>query len=271
MLPTVHLGPLTLPVAPLLIIASFWIGIGVAARAGRRFSLSEDPIMNAGFLGVVSGILGARLWYVLEYFSYYQDRLGEIVSLNPNTLAPYEGVLTGVVVAIIYLQRKKTPGAAFVDALAPGLAAFAAGSSLANLASGAAFGEPANLPWSIYLWDARRHPTQVYDFVLSLGILAVTLRLLSFSRPSGQVFGVFLATFAASRLLTEGFRGDSALLEGGWRTMQFVWFTLLVAALAGLAWIDVRAAARPSTSISSAPRQASATEAAYMEQESGNE
>jgi len=279
MLPTVQLGPLTLPVAPLLIIASFWIGIGVAARAGKRFGLNEDAILNAGFLGVVSGIVGARLWYVLEYFSYYQDRLGEIVSLNPNTLAPFEGILTGVVVAIIYLQSKKTPGAAFVDAVAPGLAAFAAGLSLANLASGAAFGEPANLPWSIDLWDARRHPTQVYDFLLSLGSLAVTLRLVSFSRPSGQVFGVFLATLAASRLLTEGFRGDSALLEGGWRTMQLVWLALLMAALAGLAWLDVRPA-RPATSISSAAvvaglrpshPAASVTEAANREQESVNE
>ena len=245
MLPTVHVGPLTLPVSPLVMIAAFWIGMGVTARVGKRFGLNEDTILNAGFIGIVAGIFGARLWYVIEYFPYYQDRLGEIASLNPNTLAPFEGVLTGLVVAVIYLQRKKVPGAALLDALAPGLAAFAAGLSLANLASGAAFGEPANLPWSIYLWDAPRHPTQIYDFVLSLGIVLVTLRLLRTATPSGRVFGVFGVLLTASRLLTEGFRGDSALLDGGWRTMQIVWLGVLLVALTGLAWIDLKISERP--------------------------
>jgi phosphatidylglycerol:prolipoprotein diacylglycerol transferase len=240
MFPTVHLGSITLPVAPLVLIASFWIGMGITARVGKRFGLNEDTILNAGFIGIVAGILGARAWYVIAYLPYYQGRWGEIVSLNPNTLAPLEGVLTGLVIAVIYLQRKKVPGAAFLDALAPGLAAFTAGLSLANLASGAAFGEPANLPWSIGLWDARRHPTQIYDFVLSIGILYVTLRLMP-SLPDGRVFGACVALFAASRLLTEGFRGDSGLLEGGWRTMQLVWLIVLIVALIGLAWLDTRA------------------------------
>ena len=239
MFPTVSIGSITLPVAPLLTIASFWIGLWLAAREGKRFGLNEDTIFNAGFWGAVGGMLGARLWYVIEYWPYYQDRPGDILSLNLNTLAALEGILTGLVIAIIYLQRKKVPGAALVDALAPGLSAFAAGLSLANLASGSAFGEPADLPWSIYVWDARRHPTQVYDFVLTIGILSVTLRLLRSMPPSGRTFATFIALLAASRLLTEGFRGDSALLDG-WRTMQLVWLAVLLVALVVLAWIDTR-------------------------------
>ena len=240
MLPTLTIGPFTLPVAPLLTIASFWIGLWLAAREGRRFGLNEDVIFNAGFYGAVGGLLGARAWYVVQYWPYYQDRLGEIFWLNLNTLAPFEGMLTGLLIAVIYLQRKRVPGAALLDALAPGLAAFAAGLSLANLASGTAFGEPADLPWAINLWNARRHPTQVYDFVLSIGIVFATMRLLRRGPPSGRTFGVFIALLAASRLLTEGFRGDSALLDGGWRMMQLLWLAVLIIILIGLAWIGTR-------------------------------
>jgi len=243
MLPVLSIGPVSLPVAPLVTIASFWIGLGVAARAGRRFGLNEDVLFNAGFYSVLGGLLGARVWYVVEYWAYYRDRFGEVFALNLNTLAPFEGIVIGLIVAIVYLQRKQMPGAATLDALAPGLAAFAAGLSLANLASGAAFGEVANLPWAIELWDARRHPTQVYDLVLSLGILVVTLRLLNAGSPPGRTFGIFVALFSASRLLTEGFRGDSALLSGGWRSMQFVWLGVLLIALIGLAWLDTRRSA----------------------------
>ena len=245
MLPTLAIGSITLPVAPLLTIASFWAGLWLAAREGRRLGLNEDVIFNAGFVGAVGGLLGGRIWYVAQYWSYYQNRLGEIASLNLSTLAPFEGLLTGLLIAVIYLQRKRAPASALLDALALGLAAFSAGLSLANLASGAAFGEPADVPWAIKLWDARRHPTQVYDFVLSAAITLVTLRLLRLESPPGRAFGAGVALLAASRLLTEGFRGDSALLDGGWRWMQLMWLALLLVALVGLAWIDARRAPAP--------------------------
>lgn len=240
MLPTLTIGSFALPVAPLLTIASFWIGLWLAAREGKRLGLNEDAIYNAGFYGAAGGLLGARVWYVVEYWTYYRDRPGEIVSLNLGTLAPFEGLLTGLLIAAIYLQRKRVPGGTLLDALAPGLAAFAAGLSLANLASGAAFGAPADVPWAIDLWDARRHPTQVYDFLLSIGILWVTIRLLRAGSPPGRAFGAFVALLAAARLLTEAFRGDSALLDGGWRMMQFVWLAVVLVALSGLAWSDLR-------------------------------
>ena len=240
MLPSVSIGPFTLPVAPLLTIASFWIGLSLAAREGKRLGLNEDVIFNAGFYGALGGLIGARLWYVVEFWPFYQGRVGEIVALNLNTLAPFEGVLTGLLISVIYLQRKRVPGAALLDVLAPGLAAFAAGLSLANLASGAAFGAPADVPWAIDLWDARRHPTQAYDFVLSIGIVLVTLRLLRSGTQPGRAFAACVALLAASRLLTEGFRGDSAVLDGGWRLMQLLWLAVLLASLVALAWLDTR-------------------------------
>ena len=245
MLPTLTIGPVTLPVSPLLTIASFWIGLWVAARAGKRLGIDENVIFNAGFYGAVAGLIGARVWYVIEYWPFYRDRPGDIFAPNFNTLALLEGILTGLVVAAIYLQRKRVPGAALLDALAPGLAAFAVGLSLANLASGVAYGEPANLPWAVELWDERRHPTQIYDFALSLGILLVTWRLASAGGPPGRAFALFLALLSASRLLTEGFRGDSALLDGGWRLMQLLWLAVLILALVALAWLDTRPRSAP--------------------------
>jgi phosphatidylglycerol:prolipoprotein diacylglycerol transferase len=259
MLPTVSIGPVTLPVAPLVTIAAFWVALWLIAREGKRFGLDEDVIFNAGFYGALGGLIGARAWYVIEYWPYYQNRLGDIFALNLNTLAPLEGVLIGLLVAVIYLQRKHVRGAALFDALAPGLAAFAAGLSLANLASGAAYGEPANLPWAIELWDARRHPTQAYDLLLSLGVLWVTTRLARSGPPSGRAFAACIALLAASRLLTEGFRGDSALLDGGWRSMQFVWLAALLASLVGLAWIDLRARSAQAPVAGDSPGEVSQT------------
>ena len=85
MLPTVSIGPVTLPVAPLLTIASFWIGLWLAAREGQRLDLNEDVIFNAGFYGAVGGLIGARLWYVVRYWSFYQTERRARRAAGPRT------------------------------------------------------------------------------------------------------------------------------------------------------------------------------------------
>ena len=242
MLPTLSIGSIALPVAPLVTIAGFWVALWLIARVGRRFGLAENVVYNAGFIGVVTGLIGARLWYALQYWPFYRDHPADIIALNLHALSVLGGMLVGTVCAVIYLQRKSVPALPLLDALAPGLAAFAIALSLANFASGAAYGEPTRLPWAIHLWDTARHPTQLYDLALSFGILLVSLRLVRAGPATGRAFVATVALLAGSRLLTEGFRGDSSALDGGWRVMQFVWLALLLAALMALAWIDTRRA-----------------------------
>jgi hypothetical protein len=70
-------------------------------------------------------------------------------SLNPSTLALAPGLLIGSSAMLIAGQRSKLPLWRTLDALTPGLAALSAAVGAAHLASGDAFGAPAQLPWSI--------------------------------------------------------------------------------------------------------------------------
>ncbi|MBI5565621.1 MAG: prolipoprotein diacylglyceryl transferase, partial [Chloroflexi bacterium] len=109
-----------------------------------------------------------------------------------------------------------------LDALTPGLLVLAGGLALADLASGDGYGSPASLPWSIELWGAARHPTQVYQLI-AVGVIACVV--LKIDRAfDGLRFGLFIALYAASRFIIEAFRGDSAVINGV-RTAQ-VWSLL---------------------------------------------
>jgi prolipoprotein diacylglyceryltransferase len=110
--------------------------------------------------------------------------------------------------------------------LTPGLLVLAGGLALADLASGDGYGSPASLPWSIELWGAARHPTQIYQLIAVIVIAAIVLRI---DRAfDGLRFGLFSALYAASRLIIETFRGDSAIINGV-RTAQ-VWSLLVMLA-----------------------------------------
>ncbi len=232
MLPFLQLGPFLLQLPGLVLLAGLWAVIVLAEKDAPRLNLDATALTNAVFYGLVGGLIGARLAYVARYLStYLADPLG-IFSLNPQTLAPAEGAVIGLLVAVIYGQRKGLPLRPALDALTRGLAAFLVAVGIAHILSGDAFGAETRLPWAIYLWDAYRHPTQVYETLLALGVLAALWR-----RPlrgDGTAFLELVALSAAARVLVEGFRGDSVIWPGGFRAAQVVGLGVMV--LAGVLW-----------------------------------
>ncbi len=234
MLPILQVGPLAIQFPGLVLIAGVWIASWLIDREAPRHKLPSGILSNLVLIGLVAGLLGARLWYAARYASVYIDNPTSLFSLNPSTLAPLEGALTGLVAMVIYGQRKQLPFWRTLDSLALGLAAFAIGVGLANIASGDAFGAPADLPWAIDLWGARRHPTQVYEVLLAVVVFIALWRLREKSLAPGILFLAWLSLAAATRLFLEAFRGDSVIVFGALRLPQLLGLAILLAAMAGI-------------------------------------
>jgi phosphatidylglycerol:prolipoprotein diacylglycerol transferase len=163
MFPVLQLGPLALPVAPLALLMGVWVALELAEREAVRLSLSPDAVYRLAVTGLGVGLLGARLAYVARFWNAYASDVLGIFSLNAAALAPADGALIGVSAAVWYGARRQLPLRVTLDALAPGLAAMAAAVAVAHMASGDAFGAATRLPWSVFLWDEYRHPSQVYE------------------------------------------------------------------------------------------------------------
>lgn len=234
MLPILQVGPFAIQFPGLLLLAGVWAGTYLIDREAPRHQLSAATLNNLVFTGLVAGLVGARLAYALRYLDVYLENPLSLFSLNPSTLALWEGVGTGLVVALIYGQRHRLPFWPSLDALTPSLALFAVFLGLAHLASGDAFGAPTDLPWAIELWGERRHPTQVYETLAALLILLAVLRLRRASPFAGFTFLTWVGLTALARLLLEAYRGDSLLVVGGLRQAQLVSLAVLLVVLVGL-------------------------------------
>ncbi len=241
MLPLVQVGPLTLRVPGLVLLASLWLGLEVSAREGLRRGINGDRIYNFGFTILAAGILAARLGFVLRNLDLYTRitpwtrALGAGFSPLPGTELAWAGLLAAAGAAVYLIRRWKLPLLGLADALAPGAAILAVGIGLANLASGSAYGIPTGLPWGINLHGAHRHPTQVYLAVGGLAALAAALHLRATSPPPGLLTQVTLIILSTSVLLIEPLRADSPVIGPGIRTWMAVALGVLVAALAGFA------------------------------------
>jgi phosphatidylglycerol:prolipoprotein diacylglycerol transferase len=242
MLPILQVGPLAIQLSGLLLITGVWVGILLVERAAPRFKISPALVNNMIFYGLIAGILGARLGYVLRYIDAFAGDPLSILALNPNMLSIPEGLLAGLITSVIYGQRKGLPLWSTLDALTPGVAVFMLALALAHLSSGDAFGAPTSLPWAINLWGRKRHPSQVYEIMGAVIILLIMLRLQRHRWVAGFQALSFMALSAAARLFLEAFRGDSILLFGGLRQAQLSSLAILIIAL-----IVIRLRVRTST------------------------
>ncbi|MSP12052.1 MAG: hypothetical protein EXR62_03740 [Chloroflexi bacterium] len=231
MLPFMQIGPLLLQMPVLALLAGIWIGLYLVEKEANRLQLDGNALYTGVLAGLLAGIAGARLFYAANYASFYLSDPLSLLALTPQTLLPAAGLVTGLMVAAIYGWRQRMPLRPTLDALAPGVALFLVTLGANHFLSGDAYGAPAVLPWSIYLWDAQRHPSQIYETVLALAIFLIIRR-----RPLGQPgngvnFSLLIALSAAARIFLEAYRGDSVIWPGGFRTVQIIGTGVLVAAL----------------------------------------
>lgn len=239
MLPYLPVGPFLLQLPGVALLAGIWFGLALVEKAARALRLNPQDLYNLVVIGLAAGIGGARLGYAARYASAYAADPLSLLALNPNTLLPSVGLALGLAAAILYGRKKKLPLRPTLDSLASGLALFMVFLALAHLLSGDAYGEPARLPWSIYLWDDYRHPSQIYELLAALGIWLLVWRRPPARAGAGFNFLVLIALTAAARLVLEAFRGDSELLAGGFRTAQLVSLTVLMLILALMRkWAD---------------------------------
>jgi prolipoprotein diacylglyceryltransferase len=233
MLPILQIGPLALPAPALILLLGFWLGLEFAEKHAPRFAVRPEQLYNAALVGVVAGIIGARLGYAARAPAAFLESPLGLLALTPQMLDPVSGLAAGLLAALAALRIMRAALWPALDTAVSLFSVLAVAVGLANLASGGGFGAPANLPWAIELWGARRHPSQVYETLAALLIAAALWPTLpaarrALQRPGFRIW-TFLALTAGGRLILETFRGDSIILWNIFRSAQIAaWLVLAV-------------------------------------------
>jgi phosphatidylglycerol---prolipoprotein diacylglyceryl transferase len=237
MLPVLQIGSLALPLPPLLLLLGFWLGLEWTERHAAGFGVQAEKLYRMVLAALLAGIVGARLGYALQSPQAFLDSPLSLLSLRPEMLDAQGGLLAGGLAALIYGQRQKMPLWSTLDALTTLFAILGVTLGLSHFASGDAFGAPARLPWSIFLWGELRHPSQVYEALAASGIAALVWpgslldRRMAWKTQPGNRFWAFAALTAGATLFLEAFRGDSTLLVERFRLVQVMAWGVLALSL----------------------------------------
>jgi phosphatidylglycerol:prolipoprotein diacylglycerol transferase len=214
----------------ILPLVALWIGLALAEKRAQRYQISRDALSDIVYYSLFGYVLGGRLLYALSNYSAFLQSPLSLFSLNLELFDPIAGLAVAILVGVVYGSRRKLALWSTLDALTPLFGSLAIGLALSHLAAGTAFGSPTGLPWGMELWNAIRHPTQLYELTVSLLIFA-WIWLHKTDSPPGSDFLLFTALTSGARLFLETFRGDSILIFGGLRLAQVIAWVVLAVAL----------------------------------------
>ncbi|HUE75442.1 MAG TPA: prolipoprotein diacylglyceryl transferase [Chloroflexota bacterium] len=220
----------------------FGVTIGVRMAAAR--GVDEDATYSLALWSVVGGIVGARLFHVVDAWSYYSQNPLQIVMITEGGIAIYGAVIGGVLTGTIYAMVKRMPVGHLADAGAVGLILGQAIGRIGDVINGEHHGLPSTAPWSVtYLHPntlgelgVSVHLTIGYELVWNLIVFALLVAAFDRVRRSGMLFWTYFLLYAIGRFVTGFYRVDTDVAFGLGQA-QIVGFVTALLAAAVLIWL----------------------------------
>ena len=241
MQPEIELGPLTLQSFGLMLGLAFVVSGVLASRYLKELGRPADWAYEMVFAALVGGIVGARLWSVVENWDEASDDLlGSLFS--GSGLVWYGGALGGALCVLAWAKWRGAMDLRTCDVAAPSLAAgYAVGRIGCQLAGDGDYGKAWDGPWAMAYPDGtvptteQVHPTPIYES-LTMALVAWVLWRLRHSMPPGGVFALWLVLAGTERFLVEFVRRNDTVFVG--LTMpQLLSLAMMVGGGIFLAWV----------------------------------
>lgn len=240
----------------LIIAIAVMIGAFIAEWQIKRRGGPEGHIWDLLIWVVPAGIVGARLWFVLNDIAgggkYYLTTPWAWLKVWEGGLHIYGAVIGGLIAAYYYCRKNNFDMWMLLDSLAPALLVAQAFGRIANFINQELYGPPTTLPWGvkisaenrIFPWTdlvtypvetTRFHPTFFYESLWNLVmaglIIWIVSRYMDKLKP-GATFYMWLIAAGVGRFWLEYFRPDQPRIPG--TDLSYSRLIAILMALAGI-------------------------------------
>ena len=203
------------------LVISFSILVCVLLLRSLVEKKEEDTLWGIAFWAILCGIVGARVYHVLDYSSYYLENPLEIFKIWNGGLGIWGALTGGFIGALVYVKKKKENTLYWLDLLSVVLPLGQAIGRWGNFFNQEIFGKPTNLPWGLYVKPENRpmdfvnyskfHPLFIYESFLNLILFTFLFTLYKKFRgklPNGVFLLMYLGGYSIIRFFLEFLRID---------------------------------------------------------------
>lgn len=212
------LGPLSIYSYGLMVAIGFFVAVFLAQKQAYKFNIPKGFIPDLGFWIIISGIFGARLFYILENLKDYALAPKEIFMLSHGGLSFFGGLFAAIFTAVVVIRKNKFSVSNVFDLCAPFVALAQSIGRIGCFLNGCCYGNNTIIPIQIIS-------------SLSLLSLFIFLRFLQAKKlKTGLIFFNYLFFYSLGRFIIEFFRADNPKIFAGLTLFQMVSLGILIGA-----------------------------------------
>lgn len=184
----------------------------------NKYGIKYEDFIEIMIFALVSGIIGARVFYVLFNLDYYLQEPLQIFNIRNGGLAIYGGIIFGAGIAYLICKKKKISFLNFCDFIVPYLVLTQGIGRLGNFINMEAYGIETNSIFRMGIFTETAyievHPCFLYE-MLGCFIIFTILKLLQKNQKfSGEILSFYLVLYGIIRFIIEGLRADSLMMYG---------------------------------------------------------
>jgi len=216
----ISIGDFSIAWYALIITFGMICAVAYTMFRAKQIGIKTDDIMDYALALIPTGIVGARLYYVLAEIERYHS-FSDVINIRNGGLAIYGGIIGGFIAAVIVSKVKKIPFLAFADCCVPGIILAQSIGRWGNFMNGEAYGAETDIFCRMGLKNSNTfsdfstsqmvyvHPTFLYESLWNLlGFILINI-FYKHKQYDGQVLFLVFGWYGLGRMLIEGLRTDS--------------------------------------------------------------
>jgi phosphatidylglycerol:prolipoprotein diacylglycerol transferase len=250
-----------------MLCLSVIVGRLLALRLAERAGMDAKQMSRCCAWTLAGACIGARLLFVVTNLDQFDrvDRIADVFRWWEGGIVAYGGFLGGLAGTIAFCRIHRIPVLAWADCTAPSLCVGLMFTRVGCFLAGCDFGQPWDGPWAIRFpagspafteqtllgllpagatQSLPVHPTQLYESLAGLVLLALVWTVRQRQEFSGQALLAFGMGYAVLRYVIEIVRADPQRgAIGPFSTSQFI--AVVTFAGAGALWCVLRRGRQP--------------------------
>ena len=182
----------------------------------KRFSVDIDKLLNCFIVGVITAILGARIYYVAFKWDYFSSHLDQMFNIRDGGIAIYGAIIGALLGGLTVAKIQKMKLLPVLDLT---MICFLIGQAVGrwgNFMNQEAFGTPTDSLFRMVsegTGGVAVHPCFLYEsFWCALGVLVLHIFSKKWQKYYGQIAFLYMIWYGVERFFVEGLRTDSLYL-----------------------------------------------------------
>ncbi len=241
-----HLGPIAFRWYGIMYVVAIFVGANVAKRYVTAFGADEDQLWDLFPWAVGAGLLGGRLYYVVQNRqSYYLHNPQHILAFWEGGMAFFGAIFAVAACLLIYAYIHKISLLPILDVAAVFAAVGQPLGRIGNIINGDIVGKVTDLPWGTVYTNPNTfapqtgvayHPAAAYEIIANLILLGVMWWVLHRWRPPGFAAALYLIGYSVTQFAVFFWR-DQSITALGLRQAQLTAIVVFIFGLAFAVWV----------------------------------